>query len=195
MKVKVKSVIYSFKCFQDNKFNSKFYTISERGLIIDETYKLNTIWIKVIMKFIYGIHYDEINDGLEYSERNTKYDAPSLSLIKDLRRELKKRNIFSYLKAKIKLKYMFNPDWIGEYLMIIIPTLYVYAEFNRLPIQYRFKRFNRNMISDIINKSCYFFQFRLVKKKNILFIKDLDEWEIDIPEKDNIYLKFINSFK
>ena len=192
MKVKVKSVIYSFKCFQDNKFNSTFYTISERGLIIDGTYKLNTIWIKVIMKFIYGIHYDEINSGIEYSEKNTMCGVISLSLIKDLKKELRKRDIFSYLKAKIRLKYLFNPDWIGEYLMIIIPMFKI--DDNIFLTQYRFKRFNRNMISDIINLSDYFFQFRLVKKKDILFIKDLDEWEIDIL-KDNMYLKFINSFK
>lgn len=196
MKVKVKSVLYSYEYFQEDEFNPEAYTrvASERGLIIDGTDKLNTIWIKAIMKFIYGIHYVEINSNIEYSEKNTMCDAIfSLSLIKDLKKELRKRDIFSYLKAKIRLKYLFNPDWIGEYLMIIIPILYVDAGFNRLPTQYRFKRFNRGMISDIINLSCYFFQFRLVKKKDILFIKDLDEWEIDIP-KDNMYLKFINSF-
>ena len=196
MKVKVKSVLYKYKYFQGEGFNPKAYTraASERGLIIDGTDKLNTIWIKAIMKFIYGIHYDEINDSLEYFENNTKYNAPPLNRIKDLKKELKKRDIFSYLKAKIKLRYMFNPEWIGEYLMIIIPTLYVGS--NRLPTQYRFKRFNRDMIFNIINLGCYYFQFRLVKKKDILFIKDLDEWEIDISnEKDNIYLKFINSFK
>lgn len=89
---------------------------------------------------------------------------------------------------------MFNPDWIGEYLMIIIPMFNIAN--NRFPFQYRFKRFNRNMISDIINLSRYSFQFRLVKKKDILFIKDLDEWEIEVGnEIDNTYLKFINSFK
>ena len=200
MKVKVKSVLYKYKYFQGEGFNPKAYTraASERGLIIDGTDKLNTIWIKAIMKFIYGIHYDEINDSLEYFEKNTKDSVPPLDLIKDLRKELKKRNIFSYLKAKIKLKYMFNPDWIGEYLMIIIPRSYVgyIYSLSALTHQYRFKRFNRDMIFDIIDPDYYLFQFRLVKKKNILFIKDLDEWEIDIPnEKDNIYLKFINSFK
>lgn len=194
MKVKVKSVLYSYKYFQVDEFNPKAYTrvASERGLIIDGTDKLNTIWIKAIMKFIYGIHYNEINNDLEYSEDNTKCGAiSSLNLIKDLKKELRKRNIFSYLKAKIRLKYLFNPDWIGEYLMIIIPMFNI--DDIRFSIQYRFKRFNRNMISNIINLSCYFFQFRLVKKKDILFIKDLDEWEIDIL-KDNMYLKFINSF-
>ena len=196
MKVKVKSVLYKYKYFQGEGFNPKAYTraASERGLIIGGTDKLNTIWIKAIMKFIYGIHYDEIDGSLEYFENNTRYNAPQLNLIKELRKELRKRDIFSYLKAKIKLKYMFNPDWIGEYLMIIIPMRY--AGSNRLPTQCRFKRFNRDMIFRIINPSCYYFQFRLVKKKDILVIKDLDEWEIDIPdEKDNIYLKFINSFK
>lgn len=106
MKVKVKSVLYSYKCFQDDKFNSKSYTISERGLIINGTYKLNTIWIKTIMKFIYGIHYIEINSNIEYSENNTMCGGViSLNFIKDLRKELKKRDIFSYLKAnKDKVK-------------------------------------------------------------------------------------------
>ena len=195
MKVKVNSVIYSYKCFQDYKFNSKSYTVSERGLIIDGTDKLNTIWIKAIMKFIYGFHYDEINSGIEYLEKNTMCGgAFPLSLVKDLKKELRKRDIFSYLKAKIRLKYLFNPDWIGEYLMIIIPMFEI--DDNRFSFQYKFKRFNRNMISDIINLSDYFFQFRLVKKKNILFIKGLDEWEIEVGnETDNTYLKFINSFK
>ena len=195
MKVKVKSVIYSYKCFQDYKFNSKSYTVRERGLIIDGTNKLNTIWIKAIMKFIYGFHYDEINSGIEYLEKNTMCGgAFPLSLVKDLKKELRKRDIFSYLKAKIRLKYLFNPDWIGEYLMIIIPMFKI--DDNRFSFQYKFKRFNRNMISDIINLSDYFFQFRLVKKKNILFIKDLYEWEIEVEnETDNTYLQFINSFK
>lgn len=196
MKVKVKSVLYSFKCFQDedDKFTPESYTASERGLIIDGTDKLNTIWIKAIMKFIYGPHYVETNSRIEYFEENTMCGgAFSLSLIKDLKKELRKRDIFSYLKAKIRLKYLFNPDWIGEYLMIIIPMFRI-DDSSIFLAQYRFKRLNRNMISDIINLSDYFFQFRLVKKKDILFIKDLDEWEIDIL-KDNMYLKFINSFK
>jgi hypothetical protein len=200
MKVKVKSVLYSYEYFLEDEFNSKAYArvASERGLIIDGTDKLNTIWIKAIMKFIYGIHYVEINSDIEYSENNTMLGGViSLNFIKDLRKELRKRDIFSYLKAKIKLKYMFNSDWIGEYLMIIIPRFNLDVDImsNRLSTRYRFKRFNRNMISDIINFGCYYFQFRLVKKKDILFIKDLDEWEIDIPgEKDNMYVKFIKSF-